>query len=55
MCMDIFGNKLLTTYLLTYYQYTAPVCCNDLPHDIKMSQLQDTFKCNLRHHIMYIN
>ena len=37
------------------YQYTAPVCYNDLPHDNKMSQSLDTFKCNLRNHIMSIN
>ena len=37
------------------YQYTAPVCYNDLPHDIKMSQSLDTFKCNLRNYIMSIN
>ena len=37
------------------YQYTAPVCYNGLPRDIKMSQSLYDFKCNLRNHIMSIN
>ena len=31
------------------------VCYNDLPHDIQMSQSLDTFKYNLRYHMMSIN
>ena len=37
------------------YQNTAPVCYSDLPPYIKMSQSLDTFKCNIRNHIMSIN